>query len=156
MWVLPPDTEGAQAVPVSEVPAAELPADVLKGAGIAKKPKAKEVRAYAADGFTFVLAKKGKLKGLMTAFLEGQPVGKETLGKGEMEGADESPLNLYSPDEVGVPRPLGAFRLGADGPLAVVLGSRSYEGQGFWLATRRGTEAKLSRDDGEYIYFCAF
>lgn len=156
VWVLPADNaEGAQAVPVREVPAAELPADVLKRAGVAKA-RAKEVRAYEAGGLTFVLAKKGKLKGLMTVFLEGQPVDKEELGKGEMEGADESPLDLFSPHEVGVPRPLGAFRFGADGPLSVVLGTRSYEGHNFWLATRRGTEAKVSRDDGESMYFCAF
>jgi hypothetical protein len=155
VWVLPPEAEGAQAVPVREVPAAELPADVLKRAGVAK-PKAKQVRAYEAGGLTFVLAKKGKLKGLMTVFQDGEPVGKEELGKGDMEGADASPLELFSPHEVGVPRPLAAFRFGADGPLSVVLGSRSYEGHNFWLTTRRGTETKVSREDGEYIYFCAF
>lgn len=157
VWVLPPETEGAQAVPVRELPAAELPADVLKRAGAAKaKTKAKEVRAHEAGGLTFVLAKKGKLKGLMTVLQDGQPVGKEEFGKGDMEGSDASPLDLFSPHEVGVPRPVGAFRLGADGPLAVVLGSRSYEGHNFWLVTRRGTETQLNRDDGEYIYFCAF
>jgi hypothetical protein len=155
VWVLPPDAQGAESVPVREVPRAELSADLLKRAGAAKA-KDKEVRAYEAGGLTFVLAKTARLKGKLTLFHEGKAVATEELGKGDMEGTDASPLDVSSPDEVGVPHPLAAFRFGAEGPLAVVLGSRSYEGQNFWLATRQGNAVKMSRDNGEYLYFCAF
>jgi hypothetical protein len=155
VWVLPPDAQGAESVPVREVPRAELSADLLKRAGAAKA-KDKDVRAFEVGGLTFVLAKTARLKGKLTLFHEGKAVTIEELGKGDMEGTDASPLDLSSPDEVGVPQVIAAFRFGADGPLAVVLGSRSYEGQNFWLATRSGGEVKMTRDEGEYLYFCAF
>ena len=75
-----------------------------------------------------------------------------------MEGADESPLDLASADEVGLPVPRWAFRLGegADAPLAVVLSVRGYEGVTFRVIARApGAPARLL-EESLGLYHCAF
>jgi hypothetical protein len=152
VWVLPPDTEGVQAVPVRDVPLARLTAPMLKLAGVSK-PQEKEVRAYETGGLTFVLAKKGPRKGLMAVF-DGRPVGTVEFDKEEREGADASPMDLSNPHEVGVPRPLAAFRFGAKGPQAVVIGTSSGKDHTFWLLPSRDPELRGIIIDRDYISFC--
>lgn len=153
VWVLPPgDTEGLESLPVKEVPANSLGAPLPKG----KKAASKDLRAYEAGGLGFLLTKTAKLRGQLTVLLGGKKVGTDSMSKGEMEGSERTPLNLYDKDEVGVPRPEAAFQLGKEGPVVVVLGTRRYEGHLFTVAVRRGDKAELLNQDSEAPYFCAF
>jgi hypothetical protein len=153
VWVLPPGgTEGLTSLPVKEVPANTLGAPLPKG----KTAASKDVRAYEAGGLGFLLTKTGKLRGQLTVLLGGKKVGTDSMSKGEMAGSEQTPLNLYDKDEVGVPRPEGAFQLGKAGPVVVVLGTRRYEGHLFKVAVRRGDKAELLNQDYEAPYFCAF
>ncbi|MCY1082984.1 hypothetical protein [Archangium lansingense] len=153
VWVLPHNgTEGLTALPVKEVPANSLGTALPKG----KKAASKDLRAYDAGGLGFLLTKTGKLRGQLTVLLGGKKVGTDSMSKGEMEGSERSPLNLYDKEEVGVPHPEAAFQLGKEGPVVVVLGTRRYEGHVFTVAVRRGDKAELLKEDSETPYFCAF
>ncbi|AKI98394.1 hypothetical protein ATI61_12169 [Archangium gephyra] len=153
VWVLPPGAaEGLTSLPVKEVSASALGAPLPKG----KTAASKDVRAYEAGGLGFLLTKTGKLRGQLTVLLGGKKAGTDSLSKGEMAGSEQSPLNLYDKDEVGVPRPEAAFQLGKEGPGVVVLGIRRYEGHIFKVAVRRGDKVRLINEDYEFLYFCAF
>jgi hypothetical protein len=154
VWVLPPGSaEGVTSLPVKEVPANTLGVALPKG----KTAASKDVRAFDAGGLGFLLTKTGKLRGQLTVYLQGQRVAAMPISKGEMEGGDQTPLNLRDDkNEVGVPRPLVAYQLGQTGPVVVVLGSRGYEGHSFPMAVRRGDKVELLHEDNEALYFCAF
>jgi hypothetical protein len=153
VWVLPPGgTEGLTSLPVKEVAANTLGAPLPKG----KTAASKDVRAFEAGGLGFLLTKTGKLRGQLTVLHGGKKAGTDSLSKGEMAGSEQSPLNLYDKDEVGVLRPEAAFQLGKEGPVVVVLGMRRYEGHVFKVAVRRGDKAELIAQDSEFLYFCAF
>lgn len=121
-----------------------------------KTAASKDVRAFQAGGLGFLLTKTGKLRGQLTVLLGDKKAGTDSLSKGEMAGSEQSPLNFYDKDEVGVPRPEAAFQLGKEGPVVVVLGMRRYEGHVFKVAVRRGDKAELIAQDYEFLYFCAF
>lgn len=153
VWVLPPVAQGVEPLPVRELPLAGLPAGMREAAGIADARSAKAI-AYEAGGLTLVLAGKSKDKGQLLVFREGKPVLTEPLRKGPQSNANVEPLDVTRRDEVGVPHPYAAFRFGSDGPPAVVLGARTYEGMNFWLLVSKRTQVEQKRDDLVGLFFC--
>ncbi len=86
----------------------------------------------------------------------GEVVAQLPFEKGYMEGADEEPLDLASENEIGLPYPLAAYRLSAEGPLVVVLQSAGYEGQSFRLLVQPRSGKPRFHEDSEGLYQCAF
>jgi hypothetical protein len=154
VWVLPPEAQGVEPLPVRQVAVTGLSADMLKAAGVADASKAKAV-AYEAGGLTLMLVGKSRNKGQMSVILNGKSFLTEPLEKGPRSNANVEPLDVTSRDEVGVLHPYAAFRFGSDGPPAVVLGARTYEGMNFWVLVRKRTQVELERGNLVGLYFCA-
>lgn len=142
VWLLPEATRGASTVAIEALPIT---------AGAAR-------RSWKVAGLQFVarrLAERGK--GLFELYAkDGSVVDRFAFEKGYMGGAEDGPLDLVNEREIGVPRPIAAFRLSEQGPLVVVLNSHGYEGETFRFVVAPDGGRPEILDDFEGLYFCAF
>jgi len=151
VWVLPPKITNVASLPITRVAPGPLLAALPDS-----KIEEQDARAYEAGGLQLLVMKTDARKGEVVLFDGGKRVDSMPFAKGEMEGSDTEPLNLDSPDEIGVERPIAAFRLGARGPVVMVLEHRGYEGHVFTVALKTSKEVGFREDDPESLYFCAF
>lgn len=113
-------------------------------------------RTWTVAGLEFVARKTAPMKGVLDVKDGGKVVAQVEFSKGEMEGSEQKPIDLSSNDEIGVPIPVGAFLLGENSPMVIVLGSRSYEGQNFQLVVRPADAPAHVLGDTVGLYYCAF
>ena len=148
LWLLPQRSgESAAAFPIQENP-------TTSG----------DQRAWSAGGVTIVLEKTGKYTAELRVAMEGQPprvarkIKKDVEREREMLEEDEEvpPLSLKSDDMilVGIPEPVGAFKLSSDGPLVIVLATYSFEGVHFEPLLIGRSEINEGPDI--YVYICAY
>ncbi|MCI0487353.1 MAG: hypothetical protein L0229_12230 [Blastocatellia bacterium] len=148
VWLLPRRAgESAAAFPIQENPVAN-----------------KDQRVWSAAGASIILEKTGRYTAELRLALEGQPprvakkIEKDVEREREMLDEDEEvpPIALKNEDgfSIGIPEPVGAFKLSEDGPLVIVLATYSFEGIHF-EPLLVGRDEIIEGPD-IYVYICAY
>jgi len=152
VWVMrQQDTGTATALPMQDLPLANVPANLLPR----PLPKKSDARAWKAGNVTIVLRKQSAYKAKLTLAINSRVVYSNIEEKYFFGGAEREPVNLSKdyPDP-GIARPIGAFQLKAEAAPTIVLWQPGYEGHSFNIIVTEGKTSKLV--EAGQVYFCAY
>jgi hypothetical protein len=112
-------------------------------------------RHYTVGPLGFDLQRRDDTHGTLAITHEGRTVHTAPFERGEMEGADASPLDL-SGEGPGIPAPVAAWSIAPGGPFLVVVVQPGYEGVTLspWLIDDEA--ARPIEAMSLYLYSCAF
>jgi hypothetical protein len=141
VWLLPP------AAPASWSP---------RSLAIASPVAATEVRRRDTVGpLALELTRTDRARGTLAILRDGRTLHTLAFVRGEMDGADPSPLDLREPG-VGIPAPVAAWSLAETGPILLVLRVPSHEGLHLKPLLVEADRARELPTMAAYLYRCAF
>jgi hypothetical protein len=113
-------------------------------------------RRYTAGPIAIELERTDDTRGLVKLAWNGRVVHSLPFERGDMAGADRTPINLVE-GGVGVPEPIAAWAIGGErGAVLLVLHQPSYEGQHLSVVRIEEDRAVAEEELGFYMYQCAF
>ncbi len=141
VWLLPP-----------EAPATWSPRQLA----IASPASATEERRRDTVGpLALELERVERTRGTLKIVREGRTLHSLAIERGEMAGADDTPLDLRQPG-IAIPVPVAAWSFADRGPILLVLLVPSYEGVHVKPYLVEDERARELGDMGMYLYRCAF